>query len=96
MRLELDSDVAASPFPLIQSEFNFRFPDYSEAAEKLAFISNESGFDEIWVAGLDGTERRQLTQLQFHAHNPVWSLDGKKSRLRLIMDKKAAYMCSMC
>jgi len=78
MRLELDSDVAASPFPLIQSEFNFRFPDYSEAAEKLAFISNESGFDEIWVAGLDGTERRQLTQLQFHAHNPVWSLDGKK------------------
>ncbi|WP_372768837.1 winged helix-turn-helix domain-containing protein [Pseudoalteromonas sp.] len=77
MRLELDTDVAASPFPLIQSEFNFRFPDYSEAAEKIAFISNESGFDEIWIASLEGADRKQLTQLKYHAHNPVWSPDGK-------------------
>ena len=78
MRLELDSDVAASPFPLIQSEFNFRYPDYSQAADKLAFISNESGFDEVWTSSLDGTQRKQLTQLKFHARNPIWSPDGKK------------------
>lgn len=78
MRLELDSEVASSPFPLIQSEFNFRYPDYSESQNKVALISNESGFDEVWLSTLDGATRTQLTQLKIHAEHPVWSPDGKQ------------------
>ena len=77
MRLELDSDVASSPFPLLQSEFNYSHPDFSATAEQLAFISNESGYDEVWLSSLDGVERRPLTKLKQNSRRPSWSKDGK-------------------
>ena len=78
MRLELDGEVQASPFPLIQSNYDFRYPDYSIVKDKVAFISNESGYDEVWIASLDDLARQQLTKLKLHAKSPVWSPDGKR------------------
>jgi len=77
MHVELDAQVASSPFPLLQSEFNFRYPNYSISSKQLAMISNESGFDELWISGLDGIKKQQLTQLKQTIKNPVWSHDGK-------------------
>ena len=77
MRVELDAQVASSPFPLLESEFNFRYPNYSSSAQKLAVISNESGFDELWISDLDGIKKHQLTNLKQTIENPVWSHDGK-------------------
>jgi len=77
MRIELDAQVASSPFPLLESEFNFRYPDYSSSAKQLAVISNESGFDELWISGLNGIKKQQLTHLKQTIKNPVWSHDGK-------------------
>jgi len=77
MRVEIGDDVASSPFPIMSSHFSTRFSDYSEVTKQLAYTSNESGFTELWVASLDGTARKQLTQLAGSIYNPVWSFDGR-------------------
>ena len=76
MRVETSNAVASSPFPVLSSDFNTRFPDYSKARKKLVFVSNESGSMELWTANQDGTSRKQLTNLSANIYNPVWSPDG--------------------
>jgi len=64
---------------------------WSPMAEKVAFVSNDSGDDEIWVANADGSQFLQLTSSneQFNAReigkdtfipeinkHPSWSPDG--------------------
>jgi hypothetical protein len=55
-------------------------PAWSPTAEKIAFVSNDSGNDEIWVANRDGSDTLQLTR---DDHNwwdkhPSWSPDGSQ------------------
>lgn len=77
MRVETNNAVASSPFPILSTHFNTRFPDYSSIRNKLAFVSNESGTTELWIANKDGTQRKKLTQLNATIYNPVWSFDGR-------------------
>ncbi|OUL57188.1 winged helix-turn-helix domain-containing protein [Pseudoalteromonas ulvae] len=77
MRVDLAATINTAPFPLLQSEFNFRYPDYSSQANKLVVVSNESGNDELWLSSLDGTNRTQLTQLNKVVREPTWSHDGR-------------------
>ncbi len=66
---------------------------WSPAAEQIAFVSNDSGDDEIWVANRDGSNLRQLTQsnVEYNAthigkddfipevnKHPSWSPDGSQ------------------
>jgi hypothetical protein len=66
---------------------------WSPTSQQLAFVSNDSGDDEIWVANLDGSEMRQLTSsnTEFNAQEigkdtfvpelnkyPSWSPDGQQ------------------
>jgi hypothetical protein len=68
-------------------------PVWSPAREQIAFVSNDSGDDEIWVVNRDGSEPRQLTpsNTAFNAReigkdtfvpeidgHPSWSPDGSK------------------
>lgn len=76
--LELNNTIASSPFPVIQSSFNHFSPDYNEEHDRFAYISNESGFNELWSAKPDGSARKQLTQLKQVIHFPKWSRDGTK------------------
>ncbi len=76
--LELNNTIASSPFPVIQSAFNHFSPDYDEVHDRFAYISNESGFNELWSAKPDGSEREQLTQLKRDIRFPKWSRDGSK------------------
>lgn len=77
-RLELNGDVASSPFPVVQSEFNHRYPDYSARADKIVYVSNESGHYELWLADNNGFNRSQLTNLKQSVHYPRWSYNGEK------------------
>ncbi len=73
----IDSDIASAPFPLIKSAFSYHSAHYSTITKRLAYISNESGFDEIWTSNIDGTERVKLTAMASHLAFPRWSPDGK-------------------
>ncbi|WP_462159385.1 winged helix-turn-helix domain-containing protein [Pseudoalteromonas sp. GB56] len=77
MHLSLDAEVASTPFPLLLSDHSLRFPSYSENNDKVAYVSNETGQDELWLASLNGQERKQLTKLGMSIEHPSWSHDGR-------------------
>ncbi|WP_286235059.1 winged helix-turn-helix domain-containing protein [Thalassotalea sediminis] len=76
--LALDSDVVSTPFPLIQSEFSHHHPHYSAKQDKIAYVSNESGFYELWLSNPQGKQRTQVTFLERSIRYPRWSHDGSK------------------
>ncbi len=76
--LQLNDDIASSPFPVLKSSFTYESPDYSSINNLVVFSSNESGYDELWSAKSDGSERKQLTTLQLNIRYPKWSHDGLK------------------
>lgn len=68
---------SSSLFPLIQSDSSYLSPDYSEASKKLAYVSNETGYGEIWKSDADGTHRERLTNLKSDLIAPKWSHNGQ-------------------
>ncbi|MEJ6472834.1 LpqB family beta-propeller domain-containing protein [Pseudoalteromonas piscicida] len=78
MRLDLNGKIASSPFPLLQSQISFRYPNYSSVLQRLIFVSNQSGFDEVWMSSLKGDQRVQLTSLGLQALHPAWSPNGQQ------------------
>ena len=75
-QLAVAEQIPSMPFPLIVSEFSHRNPDYSDIAKRIAYVSNESGHNEIWTADEFGHSRRQHTQLKRRVAYPRWSPDG--------------------
>jgi Tol biopolymer transport system component len=55
------------------------FPAVAPGGDRVAFASNRTGANEIWVAGADGSNPQQVT---FHrgpvVMSPAWSADGKR------------------
>lgn len=72
------SDVISMPSPVIESHYSNQYPTLSHQHQKLAFLSNESGQYELWLADLDGSNREQITQLQRNLRYPMWSMQGEK------------------
>jgi tricorn protease len=62
------------------SDANDKFPSWSPDGRYIAYMSDKSGEDEVWIVAQDGsTPPQQLTtggSAQRYA--PVWSSDGKK------------------
>ena len=53
-------------------------PRYSPNGNQIAFISDESGSENIWVMNADGTNPHQITKLTHpFLMSPEWSADGK-------------------
>ena len=76
--LSLDQSIPSSPEPILLSGYSQRQPNYSHSSQQIAFISNETGINEIWLANKDGKERIQLTNMGVNISFPRWSHDGKK------------------
>lgn len=76
----LDGDDSTLRFPktVVQTSGSERSPEFSEEANKLAYYSNVSGYNEIWIADPDGSNRQQLTDLKTEARYPSWSPSGDK------------------
>jgi hypothetical protein len=55
-------------------------PVWSPGLDQIAFVSNDSGNDEIWVINRDGSGAQQLTRDQYSwwDKHPSWSPDGTK------------------
>jgi Tol biopolymer transport system component len=64
--------------PLIASTQMDQGPNYSPDGRRIAFSSDRSGNNEIWVADSDGRTATQLTHFEGpYTNNPSWSPDGK-------------------
>ncbi|HET6629914.1 MAG TPA: hypothetical protein VFG91_09090 [Woeseiaceae bacterium] len=66
------------PMPLVQTAHADRSPAYDPVHDRIAYVSNASGNDELWVAGFDGTDRRQVTDFGQSVEDPAWSPDGRR------------------
>ena len=62
--------------PVSSTEVEYN-PQFSPDGKRIAFESDRSGPEEIWVANSDGTEPMQLTHFGRHCGSPRWSPDGR-------------------
>ena len=66
------------PAPVASSTYDEHTPDYSPDGKRLAFASNRSGEEEIWIANGDGSNPVQITSMKGPlCANPRWSPDGR-------------------
>ena len=78
-RLDLEGTPTASPF--LQSPFNERNSRLSRDGKWLAYVSDESGRDEVYVQAFpQGGSKLQVTSSG--GDQPVWSHDGSKLFIR--------------
>lgn len=53
-------------------------PRFSPDGTRIAFCSDQGGGDNLWVAGIDGSDPRPVTKESFRLLNsPAWSPDGR-------------------
>ena len=72
------STNAVGPTPVAASTYDEHTPDYSPDGKRLAFTSNRSGAEEIWIADADGSNPKQMTAMKGPlCANPRWSPDGR-------------------
>ena len=62
---------------LIAAQGQSFHPQFSPDGSKIAFESNRSGYQEIWVCNRDGSNPVQMTSLRGLAGSPRWSPDGR-------------------
>jgi len=73
--------LAAPPSRLVASTRASDSPQISPDGRSIVFISNRTGFQEIWLAGVTGTNPIQLTHFASPEHKPGsarWSPDGSQ------------------
>jgi Tol biopolymer transport system component len=78
-RLELEGGkIVSEPAPWAPSTRVDQNPKYSADGRRVAFLSSRSGTLEVWIAGADGGDLRQLTQMGAPVTGGVgWSPDGR-------------------
>ena len=64
---------------LTDNNFDNKWPSLSPDGSKLAFVSNQSGKDYIYLMNLDGSNKHRLTdQTEQNENYPTWSNTGSK------------------
>jgi len=77
-RVGLRGREKGKPAPLIHSTRDESMPVYSADGRKIAFESEQSGTEEIWVANADGSDATQLTTFNSGwSGSPNFSPDGR-------------------
>ena len=68
---------ASDPTPFLLTPFDERSPRFSPDGKWLAYVSNESGRDEVYVQPFPGPGRKWLISTD-GGIDPVWSRDGRE------------------
>ncbi len=72
-------DGGGAPARLVASAHWSYEPAWSPDGKRIAFLSDRTGYGEIWVAGADGRNPQQWTFLkQPRLGGPRWSPDGRR------------------
>ena len=70
------------PYRFIASTQLQKYPAYSPDGRRIAFMSERSGTDEIWICDSDGSKTAQLTSLGGSGiYGPSWSPDSQNIAL---------------
>lgn len=48
-------------------------PDFADSSERLVYVSDRSGHEELWMSELNGEAARQITEYQSRVRFPSWS-----------------------
>lgn len=75
--IAIDEEVSSAPFPLVQSDYSYHSPHYSASTDQIVFVSNESGYNELWLSNIDGSKRQKLTSMSANLSFPKWSHNGE-------------------
>jgi len=65
------------PEPFLATPFNERSPRFSPDGKWLAYVSNESGRDEVYVVPYPGRQGKRTISTE-GGREPVWSHDGRE------------------
>jgi serine/threonine-protein kinase len=65
------------PRPLLQTRFNEMYPEFSPDGRWLAYTSNESGQNEVYVQSYPGPGPRQQASID-GGNQPAWARSGKE------------------
>jgi DNA-binding winged helix-turn-helix (wHTH) protein len=85
----MHGDTLPQPQPLHPSSGSERDPAWSPDGRRLAFVSDRTGSDQVWVA-IDGAAPRRVTEVESSAvESPQFSLDGE-SVFYLVRDARGA------
>lgn len=76
--LPLSKNKPGTLFPLTASDERYESPDYNPSRQALVYVSNSSGYMELWQADADMQNPKQLTSLQGVVKYPRWSRHGDK------------------
>lgn len=76
--LPLSKNKPGTLFPLTASDERYESPDYNPTRQALVYVSNSSGYMELWQADADMQNPKQLTSLQGVVKYPRWSRNGDK------------------
>lgn len=71
-------DSAAQPEPVITGPAEETMPAWSPDGSWIAYVSNQDGDFDLWVAAADGGERTRLTRLEGDEREPVWDPTGRR------------------
>lgn len=74
----METEEKTSPVQWTFGKSRNHTPRWSPDGNQIAFVSNRSGKNQVYLMNRNGGEARQLTFLEFGAGNPVWSPDGSK------------------
>jgi WD40 repeat protein/predicted DNA-binding transcriptional regulator AlpA len=71
--------IGSSPVWITKSKANDTRPAWSPDRRRIAFVSDETGRNEIFLVNVDGTNRRNITNRDpAHDEDPAWSPDGRR------------------
>ena len=80
--------------PLVASPYEESYAAPSPDGRWLAFVSNQSGTQEVYVQRLDGGDGDQVQVSQGGATEPVWSPDGRELFYRSMTGGKSELMAA--
>ncbi|MBI4595791.1 MAG: PD40 domain-containing protein, partial [Candidatus Tectomicrobia bacterium] len=59
-----------------KEKYDDTYPSWSPDGKRIAFMSNRTGKNQIYVMNADGSGQTQITNDNFNNHDPAWSPDG--------------------